>query len=333
MILGGFTGFDPTRYTSWRALIAALSPSYQLKNGDAGLLDGYFSLLPGSQVLFVDPGEGPGFASLQQYSEAPWNWKPAPEDVAMLNMANPDRDGWNIILAPGPGDTIARRDFERDNSLPWGAFAILALPFAVSALGIGAGLGTGVEAGTSVAFSIPSAAELSAAGFDVGGLGITGGGIGSATSLVEAGIGGSVGYGGATAVGGALAADEFANEMAKLLQQQALADSGVNILSTSLPTIDLSANALTNLSSLSNLKDVIQTARTGAGLLTTATSAARVIRGTQQAPAYSSTLGPAVYGQGTTATPVAGGTNWTVIGAAAAAVLLLAAVSNRKGKT
>lgn len=84
-----------------------------------------------------------------------------------------------------------------------GAIAAIAITAGYAAGAI-PGLGTtaadtagalGTTAGT---YSAPTAAELAANGYDIGGMGITGGGansIGSASSLVDAGIGGSAGYG------------------------------------------------------------------------------------------------------------------------------------------
>lgn len=115
-------------------------------------------------------------------------------------------------------------------------------------------------------FAAPSASDLAAFGADVNGLGITGGGIGSASSLVDAGIGGSAGYGsGALALG--YGTDQLDNELNKLLQQQTLAQNGTDLLPTNLPTIDLnSTNPLDWLTNkLTNLGKNLTGGTTGAG--------------------------------------------------------------------
>jgi hypothetical protein len=132
----------------------------------------------------------------------------------------------------------------------------------LAALAIGGGLATGYIPGLegaatgaagSAGFAAPTAEELAAFGADTGGLGITGGGIGNAASLVDAGIGGSAGYGaGAAALGTDLAVDgvnQYANEANKLLQQQHLADAGTDLLPTNLPTVDLNGSSLSDLAS------------------------------------------------------------------------------------
>lgn len=89
---------------------------------------------------------------------------------------------------------------------------------AAGASGIGEGL---IGAG---GYSVPTAAELTAFGADVGGMGMTGAeGIGAASSVVEGGAG-AAGYGSAAGAA-AGAGGEYANEMQKLIQQNA-ADPG-----------------------------------------------------------------------------------------------------------
>lgn len=73
-----------------------------------------------------------------------------------------------------------------------------------------------------------------------------------------------------------IAADPFANEWAKLLQQQTLAQSGVDLLSTALPTIDVGAASWLSPASWltpGNVNSALQTVKTATGIATALTAA------------------------------------------------------------
>lgn len=143
-----------------------------------------------------------------------------------MQLHNPETEtgaggqGWQLYR--NEDGSIGRSPYTYDSE--WGMLAPLALatiPFWAPALGgmLGAGEAAGV-AGTSGAsgaagagaagagaagYAIPTAAELSAAGFGTGGMGLTGaGGIGAASSVAGAGAG-AAGYG-AGALGAGLGA-------------------------------------------------------------------------------------------------------------------------------
>jgi hypothetical protein len=84
---------------------------------------------------------------------------------------------------------------------------------AAGATGAGGGAAAGGAVGTGTGYAIPTAAELSAAGFGTGGIGLTGaGGIGAASSVAGAGAG-AAGYGGLSALGAGAGLDAAAGDL------------------------------------------------------------------------------------------------------------------------
>lgn len=142
--------------------------------------------------------------------------------------------GWNDTTAPTTGQVshgglspstlamIAAAVVTAGASTGWGAAA-----------GIGSGAATGgLEA--AAGYAIPTAEELAAGGFGTGGMGLTGsGGIGAASSLVDAGIGGSAGYGAAPG----LAALDYSNEGLNYPNPESTANSPINATTGPTPTL------------------------------------------------------------------------------------------------
>lgn len=153
-------GDSVSKFTKYDDLINSLSSSYTLKNSDSGLQDGYFASMPGAQVIFRKYGDndaGPGAGM-----DKPWEWKPGASDVEMLNMANPNKEGWNVMLSRGADGSIVRKDYEQDG--PWAGLVDLA-KFAATAYLMSTGIGMLADAGAGAAgVATATAPELSTVG-------------------------------------------------------------------------------------------------------------------------------------------------------------------------
>lgn len=248
------------------------------------------AIVPGAQIyLFpIDPIVSGAPELIDPYSDLAHrmqtsdaaSWGYPGYDVA-LNGADPNPPpGLNVQLTRGENDTVHVGYYQVENGIPAGLLMVLAAPFAAALLGPALGAAEGAVEGAAWT----SGYDL-AMGSDL--LSMTGVQAATAASVAESASsagGWTSGYdlpmGGdllsTTGAGAAptVAADEFANETAKLLQQQALSDGGVNLLSTSLPTIDLSNGAwsfsdlLPSGVSPSSVQTAISTARSALGIAT-----------------------------------------------------------------
>lgn len=262
---------DISQYKNWNDLIAALSPTYGLRNGDSGLTDGSFSAMPGAQVIFKNYGDGdtgPGFGMDQ-----PWNWKPGGADVNALNMSNPDKAGWNSMYSRGTDGSIQRRDYEQSNGVDPALLKMIAaaatmgyaLPAMGSAMAGGAsaipaaateGGFAALPAGGMTATGTLSAAPWAATAAEGLGSGLVGTGVSDIGALMGTTSGAfELGSGLAGVSSADLATslmngipvdgvDQLANEAEKLTRQQAIADAGGDLLPTNLPTVDLSSTPI-----------------------------------------------------------------------------------------
>lgn len=153
-------------------------------------------------------------------------------DFFLHDPTNTSKRGGGFILGRGADGSITRKPYNYDSE--WGAAIPLGMMlggFGAALGGVGAGVGAAgmgeasgasgvlgssaagggeLAAAAGGAYSIPTAAELAAAGYDVGGMGLTGaGGIGAAESLAGAGAGAAGGYGAAAGGGMLDAAGNF----------------------------------------------------------------------------------------------------------------------------
>ena len=108
----------------------------------------------------------------------------------LINFKDPDyvaADGstdWMTRLSAGPNNTVEVSHYKIDNGIPWGAFAIIAAPFAMAAMGVGVGATAGVaEVGIAEAVGWTSGYDL-AMGADL--LSMTGAGATGAAATVAA---------------------------------------------------------------------------------------------------------------------------------------------------
>lgn len=223
---------------------------------------------------------------------------PVPGGKAVMNQdgsfvwADPNKNGWNQGIT-SDGKTFS---YEQKNGIDPLMFAPLAATGLAAALAPAtAGAGTAASAG---GYAIPTAEELSAAGFDVGGMGMTGAdGIGAASSVAGSGAGaaGYGGMGGLSGIDSALSMPDYANESTKLLQQQALADSGMDLLPTDLQ--------FTPSSGANNLWDSIKSALTPSNISKIATALKGSTGGASHAGPSSSVGGGGVFNQIANETP------------------------------
>lgn len=165
-------------------------------------------------------------------------------EASGYQVADPNKPGWNLnYQSDGKGGVTAG---SYQPKLSWIDYvpAILGTALTAGTVGpslfgaeAGAGLGAAEAAGS---YAIPTAAELSAEGFGVGGMGLTGAeGIGAAGSLVDAGIGGSAGYGAGSVAGieNLFDPSNYSNEGLNYPTPESTVNSPINV---DAPTVDLS---------------------------------------------------------------------------------------------
>jgi hypothetical protein len=186
---------------------------------------------------------------------------------------DPTDDGYQFVFAQGPAGSVFKHRAKKENNM-WRDIAVLAAMVvtigyaATMAAAAGAtggvtatGTITAAEAATSEALFDAYVAQQAAAESLVS-LEAFGGTTASWEGYLTA----------ASTSAGTVTTDLYANETAKFLQQQALSQSGVDLLSTSLPTIDLSGSLMPDwltpksaLNALSTAKTVIGVAAMAAG--------------------------------------------------------------------
>ncbi len=187
-------GMDGINYAglSWRALagevMAAHQREWETKDGFDVLSGFVYSPMLGRQVqayLSGLPGINGDSYSGPPGTAGPYGWYGY--DL-LIHFKDPDyvaADGstdWMTRLTAGPNDTVEVSHYKIDNSIPWAAFAIIAAPLAMSALGIGAGAGAtagAAEVGIAEAVGWTSGYDL-AMGADL--LGMTGAGTAAAVA-------------------------------------------------------------------------------------------------------------------------------------------------------
>lgn len=291
--LNGLAGIDYP-LLRWDVLAAEVMAD-KLHRWEAGTADPYsgFAYAPtlGREVqgyLNVIP-------ELSNISGAPELWPANPGGNAtafgwpgydlIINFYDPDAPPDHMTrLMEGPNNTVAVTYYPIQDGFPVGILLPLAFAVAGFLLAPGAGVGAVVETGVSVgagevgtgvitaemaassealfdAWAAQQAAAEAMVGLEsFGGITASWEGYLTAASVAEA-AGVAV-----ESIAPEALTDLYANETAKLLQQQALAQSGFDLLPTTLPTIDLStATTASSWFSPSTAREWLNTARTVTG--------------------------------------------------------------------